>query len=560
MGATNTLDRVAASLGQLNGVAPEFTVSLDVQNGGVLFTLPALLVSGLLSHSEKYFQLPKGYYGLDSVFMLLAFMAIARIKTVENLRFEPPGEWGKILGLDRIPEAKTLREKVALLSGGDQPYRWASELSMDWMTSDPASASVLYIDGHVRVYSGSQAKLPRHYVARQKLCLRATCDYWVNAMDGQPFFVINQAVDPGLLTVLKEEIVPRLENEIPDQPTKEQLESDPFLHRFILIFDREGYSPDFMLSMKKKRIACATYHKYPEDDWREDEFVSCRVTLVSGNIVEMKLAERGTCLGGKVWVREIRKLTESGHQTSIVSTDYKSDLQLVAAAMFARWSQENFFKYMRNHYNIDRLVDYSTEEISDTTKVVNPEYRRLDSEVRKKVSKLTRKKAFFGSIILKDDIEPKKVEEYEQKKADLTEEISHLEKEVNELKANRKGVKKHITIAELPEDQRFTRLGTQSKYLVDTIKMIDYRAETSMANLLREKMNHKDEARSLLRAIYNTEADILPDMNSETLTVRLHHLANKSSSESIRYLCDELNATETVFPGTKLRLIYKMVS
>ncbi|HAM49871.1 MAG TPA: hypothetical protein DCP92_03955 [Nitrospiraceae bacterium] len=105
MGATNTLERVAASLGQLEAVAPVFTASLDVPNAGVLFALPALLVNGLLAHAEKYFHLPRGYYRLDSIFLLLAFMALSRIKTIEDLRYCSPGEWGKILGLDRIPEA-----------------------------------------------------------------------------------------------------------------------------------------------------------------------------------------------------------------------------------------------------------------------------------------------------------------------------------------------------------------------------------------------------------------------------------------------------------------------
>ena len=111
-----------------------------------------------------------------------------------------------------------------------------------------------------------QANIPKHYVAREKLCLRATCDYWVNAMDGKPFFVIPKDVDPGLLNVLETEIVPRAIKEVPRQPTKEALEKDSLLHRFILIFDREGYSPDFMLRMLKLRIACMTYNKFPKED------------------------------------------------------------------------------------------------------------------------------------------------------------------------------------------------------------------------------------------------------------------------------------------------------
>ena len=122
----------------------------------------------------------------------------------------------------------------------------------------------------------------------------------------------------------------------------------------------------------------------------------------------------------------------------------------------------------------------------------------------------------------------------------MQEEIRHLEREVDKLKQERKATKKHITIAELPEDERFSRLSTQSKYLIDTIKMIAYRAETAMSNLLRERMSHPDEARSLFRAIYNAEGDILPDPEAGTLTIRLHQLANHMSSESIRYLCEEL--------------------
>ncbi|MCP4390429.1 MAG: hypothetical protein GY802_19195, partial [Gammaproteobacteria bacterium] len=225
------------------------------------------------------------------------------------------------------------------------------------------------------------------------------------------------------------------------------------------------------------------------------------------------MAERGTFLGSKVWVREIRKRTESAHQTSVLCTDYRSDPGPVAAAMFARWPQENFFKYMREHYGLDRLVDYSTEEIPETTRVVNPEYRRLDGQVRSKRGHLTRKRAAFAALGLKGEIEPKKVQAFEQKKAALQEQIEALTKELDELKAQRKAVKHHITMAELPEAERFKQLSTQSKHLIDTIKMVAYRAETAMVQIVREKMHREDDARSLLRALYSTEADLLPDEN-----------------------------------------------
>lgn len=438
--------------------------------------------------------------------------------------------------------------------------QWSARLCADWMEADPDSAGTLYIDGHVRVYHGHQTALPRHYIARQRLCQRATTDYWVNAMDSQPFFVINKAVDPGLIQVLTNEIVPRLEEEVPRQPSAEALKEDPLLHRFTLVFDREGYSPDFFSEMRKRRIACLTYHKYPKEDWPSDEFLVRRVLFPNGNTIEMKLAERGTLLSGKIWVREIRKLTDSGHQTSVLATNYVSNAALIAMSMFSRWSQENFFRYMREHYNLDHLIDYGIDDIPDTTKVVNPEYRRLDSQLRSKNAILVRSLAQFGAINLQSDIDLETVTAYQKKKADMQEKINDLNEDIIALKQTRKAVAHHITVSELSEEDRFRRLSTHSKHLIDTIKMIAYRAETAMAYTLREKISRIDDARSILRAIYRTEADLLPDEKNNTLTVRLHHLANRSSDDAVRYLFDELNATETVFPGTKLRLVYNLVS
>ncbi len=560
MGATNELDRVAASLGLSPAVEVKLQPALDVPHGGVLFALPALLANGLLRHMDKYFKLPPGYYQLPLIFLLLAFLALARIRTLEKFRYCSPGEWGKLLGLDRAPEVRTLRKKISLLAAGDQPAQWSAELCRDWMEADPESAAALYIDGHVRVYHGGQTKLPRHYVARQRLCLRATTDYWVNAMDGQPFFLITKEVDPGLINVIENEIVPRLSTEVPHQPTPAELEADPLLHRFTLIFDREGYSPQLFEKMKQLRIACLSYHKYPDEDWLESEFNVRRVRLVSGAIVEMKLAERGVFIGKKIWLREIRKLSESGHQTAVLSTDYRLDIERLAAAMFARWSQENFFKYMREQYSLDKLADYGVEAIPDTTKVVNPEYRRLDGALRGQTSLLTRRLAKFGALNLEETIEPETVEKYERQKAGLQEEIAALRTTIERLKKERQAVAHHITIAELPEAERFARLSVRSKHLIDTIKMIAYRAETALANISREMMSHPDEARSLLQSVFRAEADIIPDETENILTVRLHHLASNSSDKVIRHLCDELNDTETIYPGTNLRIIYELVS
>ena len=549
---TRPLERVAAALGVLSGAPIQFEHASDVSCGGVLFALPALLVTGLLKHTQKHFTLPSGFYGIESIFLLLALMALARIKSIESLRYTAPGEWGKLLGLDRVPEVKTLREKLTLLCHeSGRADRWGTELAADWMAAEPECVGVFYVDGHVRVYHGDQTPLPRRYITRERLCLRGTTDYWINALGGCPFFVVTKEVDPGLVAVLKQEIVPWLKQQVP-APNADR-------HWFTLVFDREGYSPDYFDELKKDNIAILTYRKSPDENWPVEEFQNHSVRLVSGETVPMKLAERCVLLG-KLWLREIRKLTQTGHQTVILTTDYHAEMTWLAAVMFARWCQENFFKYMREHFNIDRLVEYSTEAVPDATVVVNPRWRELDSVIRSKNGQLQRQLSLFGEASLSESVEGAAVQIYQRRKGEIQENIVHLQDDIQQLKKNRKETPHHITVGNLESKDRFSRLAKEKKHFIDTIKMIAYRAETAMAEVLKEKLSRTDDVRAFLRRLYETEADLKPDSEAKTLTVQLHHSSTQSHDEATQHLCDELNATETIFPGTNLKLIYKIGS
>lgn len=558
--ATRTLDRLAASLGALDGAPIEFEAVNDVPEAGVLLALPALLENGLLAHSREIFSMPEGFYPLESIFLLLALMALARIGSVEQLRYVAPGEWGKLLGLDRIPEVRTLRQKIgALCSQEGRAERWSGILAKEWMQTEPQSAGVLYIDAHVRVYHGALSDLPRRYIARQKLCLRGTTDYWVNAMDGRPFFCLTQAVDPGLAHVLREELAPRLLQDVPAQPSESALAADPLLSRLTIVFDRGGYSPELFAWLRGERIAILTYHKFPASPWPQEEFSPQEVTLIHGEHVVMSLAERGTRLSNGLWVREVRRLNEGGHQTAILSTDYHSPLTQVAVAMFARWCQENFFRYMMEHYGLDRLAEHGTQPLPDTTRVINPAWRELDGQLRRQNALLSSQARKLATLPLPEDLEASKMQTVQRKRGELHQLIEHTKERVERLKQQRKALPKHLEIRDLPEKDRFSQLKTERKHFVDTIKLVAYRAETALAHLAREKMARLDDARSLIRQAFHSAADLFPDYSANTITLRLHPLSSPSQDHILRHLCNELTATETTFPGTTLRLVYQII-
>ena len=306
---TRADERIAAAVGLSQCATTRFEPGQDVQMGGVLAGLPALCANGFLdpdgtppleldksdldaiarfvSLRDQFLRTVADYtlkFLLVSVILLvLGFMALGRIRRPEGLRHIPPGEFGKVIGLDRVPEVRTLREKIALMATTGDPGAWIKELSKNWMEGDPEEAGYLYVDGHVRVYHGELATLPRRFVSRERLCLRGTTDYWVNDAVGRPFFVVSKAVTEGLADALLNDIVPELLLSVPQQPTTAELGSDPQLHRFVMVFDREGATHSLLSQLWEQRIGALTYRKNVRDVWPESEFVEQEV-LAPGSL------------------------------------------------------------------------------------------------------------------------------------------------------------------------------------------------------------------------------------------------------------------------------------
>lgn len=561
IGTTREMDRVLAAVGKLQQADPIFVPANNVCNAGVLLLLPALIAQGLLKGVEVYGTLKKGYYGLLSILLLLGFMALSRIKTPEQLKNCKPGELGKILGLDRVPEARCLRYKIQQIVSHKKANEFNHAVSELWISEQDKELLFYYVDGHVRVYHGNKATLTKRFVSREKLCLAGTTDYWINNEMGLPYLVVTGELNEKLQTIILNEVVPELLRDTEKIINPDVLENNPKQARFVLVFDREAYDSGFFkLLWEKYRIAIVTYKKNVKDKWDESEFQECSATVI-GKTVSLRLQEKAVQLGG-FSVREIRKLTEYGHQTSIVTTMQQGSMEFIAGKMFSRWSQENFFQYMMQNYGIDMLTEYGIEEVDPEKKVVNPSYRKNEYALRKLREKLARVKARFFNIV-EENME-KSIDELKdalEKESKLQETMKLLENDITLCLEKRKGIDSHIQIQEMEVGSQYNKLKTESRLFMNVVRMIAFRAETAVVNLLGDYYAKvMNEGRMLVKEIVKTDADLEPDYESKTLTVRLHSLSTPRANKAVEQLCQLLNETETIFPGTELRLIYQTLS
>lgn len=547
-------ERSAAARGALDSTPVLFQNCESLPFGGVLLMLPFLLETGLLDYKSHYAPLAPGYYDIDTIILLLAFMYLCRIRNPEQFKHINPGEFGKLLGLDRIPEAKCFRGKVKQICAQEKSVAWNKELAQKWSSEE--ENSFYYIDGHVQVYHGYNATLGKKHVSRQKLCLPGVQEFWVNNAQGMPYFYVCGQVNEKLLQMIEEQIVPRL---LDNMHLDEQSHEDPMAPKMTLVFDREAYSPQFFRRLwEEHKIAVITYRKNVHDTWEEEDFVEHEVEI-DGVTTKMRLSEKQVELDG-VKMREVRKLSGDGHQTSILTTHPLLSITMVALYMFARWSQENFFRYLRLDYDFDKIAQYLVQQIDDEFMVVNPAHNKLEYQLKKAREKIARKKAGLYVLIEENvgsDLE--QTPKFLQKKEKLETELHGLKAEENKLIESREKMPKRIKISDM--EHRYTQLDMESKLFRNIIKMICYRAETSLAALLcKDYKKAFNEKRAMAKSVINTMCDLKPDYDSNILEVYLYTQATPRDNLAVEKLCRKLNENNTKFPGTELTLVYKTTS
>jgi len=537
------LDRVLASTGKLAEAEPEFEAAEAVAGAGVLLALPALLHEGLCDVGiEVYGSLRNGFFGLRSVLLTFAFMALLRIKTPEQLTEHAPGELGILLGLDRAPEVKTLRRKLRELGGRRVADMFTRRLTERWAEAEPKELALLYVDGHVRPYHGRKHTLPKHYVQQRGRPMPGTKDFHVNDRRADPLFFVTAEATEGMLSMLESTLLPEVRRQV--GPNR----------RVTIVFDREGWSPEKFAKWKAQGFDVLTYRKGVQSRWQKRFFQQVQ-GKVGGEEVDYQLAEREVKLTNGLKVREIRRLTDDNHQTAVITTSNKLPLLAVAHRMFSRWRQENFFRYMRHEFALDHRCTHHVEPADPKRSVPHPERARLEKKLRS--VRVARMKLLERVLHLAPG-QTTRVGKRNVGEEELDQLILEHETEARKLSARIGKLPKRVPVEEVLEPQQIIQLERERKVFVDAIKLTAYRAESSLARLVDPFFQrHQQEARKLLKSIFRASADVIPDRPNRQLTVRFHGLANPRSNRALAELCALANDNAPCFPGSDLRLHFE---
>lgn len=534
-----TLDRLLARMGLLNDAAPLFGEASAVSGAGVMFAIPLLVHSGVFRIAQKlYGSIGPAFYGLRTTILTLLMMALMRIKRPEALKERDPATLGRIIGLDRAPEVKTVRRKLTRLAAYHRAERLGYELAQERVEQRGSRMGFLYVDGHVRAYHGKRT-LPKAFVPLRRLAMPATTDYWVGDQKGDPLFVITAEANAGLVKML-----PKVLDEVRKLVGK---------RRVTIVFDRGGWSPKLFRKLIKDDFDILTYRKGKTRRVSEKRFIPRRAKL-DGRWVKYRLHDQAVrFLKGKLRLRQVTRLTDDGHQTQVLTSRWDLRDVEVAYRMFERWRQENFFKYMREEFLLDALVDYQVEPDDPTRTVPNPERRAINKEIRAARAEVAKLEQAYGAAAA-DNPETSRptMRGFKIAHGKLGKQLRAARNRLDELLARRRALPTRVEIRDVSEGA-VIKLAAERKHLTNIIKMVAYQAESDLVSMLQPHYARAEqEGRTFLHELFNASADI--EVKGDELHVTLSPLSAPHRTLAAQALCEPLNETTTKFPGTNLRL------
>jgi transposase len=534
-------DRLLARLGLLDDAVPLFGSIPSVPRAGVLLAVPALALSRVFDCAHKiYGSLGPAFFGLRTTLVTLLFMALWRIKRPEELKEHAPADLGRVLGVDRAPEVKTLRRKLARLAACQRAAQFGQALAQERVARRGEALGFLYVDGHVRVYHG-QHRLPKAHVARMRLSMPATTDYWVNDTTGDPLFVLTAEANAGLVKMF-----PGLLQEV------RRLVGS---RRVTFVFDRGGYSPKLFQQILAADFDLITYRKGRHPRISRKTFRPHRI-IVDGRRISYVLADQEVRLHrGKLRLRQVTRLMDNGHQTPILTSRRDLPGARVAYHMFERWRQENFFKYLRQEFALDALAQYAVEPDDPTREVPNPKWAAVDAQLRQAYARLDRLQAEYGLEAFTNLEERRRtMRGFKAAQGKLGRQIWEALERVEKLEARRQKVPRRVPVQSVSSEP-VVKLAPEIQHLTNLVKMVAYQAESDLLRTVAPYYRRTDdEGRTLIQSALASSADL--EVTQSELRVTLAPLSSPHRTRAIAALCETLNQSNVWFPGSSLRLRY----
>jgi len=425
-------------------------------------------------------------------------------------------------------EVKTLRRKLREVGARGRALRWHEAVSQRWVAAAGEELGTLYVDGHTRAYWGKR-KLAKGWCARRRLCQPATTETWAHDARGEPLLRVQHEAHPRVSQVLPTML----------QDVRELIGARPCT----VAFDRGGWCGRTFRKLVSEGFDFVTY--------RPGHYAPLAPELFEEQVVEergeprvYRLAQSRLQVRGYGEARLIAVLCESGHQTHLVTSREAAPAVELVQQLVGRWRQENCFKYLRQHYSLDALVDYDTQAVSDR-EIPHPQRAALSKRLRRARGQLRTLQAQL-----------QEAGEATAAGEGLAAQVQAQRRQVAELEQGRNALPRRVWLSETERADEL-KLSVERKLFTDVVKMGAYRAECELVRRVGASFARcTDEGHSFVRAALRQPGQLR--VQGWTVHVILAPMSAPRFTRALRGLCEAVNADRPRYPESRWRLHFSV--
>jgi len=550
-------DRIFAVAGAIDDARPLFGNCEHTEWTGGFMALVMLSQDAALTTALRvYKSFGAAFYGLRTMIVTWVLMALLRIKCNEDIRQKDVRALGRILGLDRAPEVKTIRRKLHELVGQQKAFQWMKELAEARVAECDGPVTTIQIDGHIIAYSGKK-KVGTVYSARTKQVTKGQTENWVNLPNAGGLFMITSPFNEGLSRML--------------EPVVKEAVAVCGQSSLNLVFDRGGYNAEVFERLIKSGHHIITYRKGGYEDVPLNSFQKKKTTMgrrtyeyapyeknVSINIYTETKNKKGDTIRRKTRrtldLREIRIVRDNERQTAILTSipNKEMNAEAVAATLFNRTgSQENYFKYMRQEFRLDATGMYDTDTINDIDLThPNPAYVKLEKKQSSlKEKRRIRLEKYAAELI---DCPPEEAVAILKQDGKTKEAVTirQLNKRIDQLQEDMKQTPRREDVSKA----QYRRLNEECRIFQNCIRTSAFNIESKLVDMLDGiYCNAPKEGRSLIATALKTSGSIRLD--NDRVVIRLLPQSSPTRTRAINQLLLQLNHMQARVPGSN-RIIY----
>ena len=453
--------------------------------------------------------------------------------SLEQAKHPDRAQVGPVLGIDVLPELRTLRPRLAAIADGGDPLALQRAFATAMLAAEACTSGVYYVDEHFVPYTGA-LPVGKGWNTKRRHAEAGRVDTMV--CDAASRALCFTAGEPSGLSVSLPATLAELK-QITGAGAK-----------IMLGFDRGGAYASVFTVCRAEGVDWITYRR---GKLAAPAGLPVHATLTrASQRIAVVYADETVTINDYGQCRQITLFEAGTPALQILTSDTTACAGALIWFMRARWRIENLFKYL-DLYGIDYLADYTATIQANTRPVANPARVAARNQLNALQAERDELRAVIGAAHTDRDLS---IAALNRKSLTAQNKIHTLGKAITAAEDALKTIPAKLPANQIDPDPNRAIHRAHRRGLQMVLRLLAANAEHWLAHHLNAYLQDPHEYRAITRNLLHLGGTIT--YHSSTVHIELDRPATPRLTRALTLLLDEINTVAPHLPGDPRPLTY----